>query len=81
MITIGRSSNGRTLPSGGSYLGPTPSLPALRRFFITKKVPINRYFFRFVNRLLELCHYRFVMNDDSGAKVLLPEASIASITK
>ena len=28
---IGRSSNGRTHPSGGCYLGPNPSLPALRQ--------------------------------------------------
>ncbi len=29
VFRAGRSSNGRTLPSGGGYLGPNPSLPAL----------------------------------------------------
>ena len=28
--SIGRSSNGRTHPSGGCYLGSSPSLPAIK---------------------------------------------------
>jgi hypothetical protein len=31
IFSAGRSSNGRTYPSGGYYLGSSPSLPALNR--------------------------------------------------
>ncbi len=39
IVTIGRSSNGRTIDSGSIYLGSSPSLPA-SRFDIIKNMKL-----------------------------------------
>ncbi len=58
LIDLGRSSNGRTYPSGGYYLGSSPSLPAMKKIalilaafilmilglFLIFKIPFDKNF-------------------------------------